>query len=203
MKTKEVDLDKIVLKRGAHDPPDNGIVDACVMEVVSYVAGEPWSDSPQCASGVIGAFLRSWNDALPDGDRQRLKPYVTKLIGTAASREVELKRSWMALDWLARAQAVSWLKLAKLQEHADAVAALEEITGPESARKAQPTLKAARDAAAAASRAAARAAAWDAAGDAAGAAAWAAASKALAPTVSELQESAFELLDRMIAVGSD
>jgi len=57
---------------------------------------------------------------------------------------------------------------------------------------------AARAAAWAAAWAAAGAAAWDAAGAGAGAAAWDAAGAALAPTVTELQESAFALLDRVL-----
>ncbi len=184
-------VQELPLLKGGHEPP-NGEIQMCVMEAVSFVAGEPWSDHPKCASEVIGAFLRTWNDQLKDEDRQRLKPYVIKLVATAASREVELKRSWMALDWLARAQAVAWLKLAKLEAAAEAIAALPEIVDSATARAAQPTLERGR-------QAAARAAAWAAARDAARAAAGA----ALASTVSELQESAFELLDRMIAVGAD
>jgi hypothetical protein len=60
---------------------------------------------------------------------------------------------------------------------------------------------AARDAAGAAARAAARDAAGAAAGDAARDAARAAAWAALAPTVVELQVSAFDLLERMVALG--
>jgi hypothetical protein len=60
---------------------------------------------------------------------------------------------------------------------------------------------AAWDAARDAAGAAARDAAWAAARDAAWAAAGAAAEKKLAPTVAQLQNSAFELLDRMIEAG--
>ena len=60
---------------------------------------------------------------------------------------------------------------------------------------------AASSAARAAAWAAARAAAWAAARDAARDAAWAAARDALAPTALALRQSAFELLDAMIAVG--
>lgn len=47
------------LKSGSHKAPNNGLVDACVMEAVAYVAGEKWSDHPGCACPVISAFLRS------------------------------------------------------------------------------------------------------------------------------------------------
>ena len=58
------ELDKLVLDSGGHDSWEKG---ACVMEAVAYVAGEPFSDHPACASQVITDFLISWNDALPDG----------------------------------------------------------------------------------------------------------------------------------------
>ena len=36
---------------GSHAP--NGR--ACVMEMAAYMANEPWSDHPKCASPIIGA----------------------------------------------------------------------------------------------------------------------------------------------------
>jgi hypothetical protein len=69
-KTRELDLDAIELKAGGHSPDHT----FCVMEAVAYIAGEDWTDSPVCVSPAIGAFMRAWNDSLPDADRQRLKP---------------------------------------------------------------------------------------------------------------------------------
>ncbi len=71
---------RLKFKSGSHDPP-NGKMEACVMEAVSYVAGEVWSDHPECACPVIASFLRSWNDGLPnDAERTRLlRPLVTRL----------------------------------------------------------------------------------------------------------------------------
>ena len=66
---------------GSHSPNST----FCVMEAVAYVAGEPWSDSPECVSPVIAQFLRTWNDGLNDEDRQMLKPFIPKVIGTKAS----------------------------------------------------------------------------------------------------------------------
>ena len=65
---------------GAHQP--NGMM--CAMEAVAFVAGELWSDHPECACPVIGAFMRAWNDGLAD-DVERttlLRPLVPKLVGT-------------------------------------------------------------------------------------------------------------------------
>jgi hypothetical protein len=145
------------------------------MEAVSYVAGEPWSDHPECASPVLGAFLRSWNDSLSNEDRQMLKPLIPRLVGTKASKAVEEKRAWMATDWLARECAPAFLRLAGLTEHAEALEGLAALTTTKRAEKAQPKLAAAGAAAGAAARAAAGAAARDAALAAARDAAWAAA----------------------------
>jgi hypothetical protein len=186
------------------------------MELASYVAREPWSDHPECVSPVIGGFLRSWNDNLPDEDRTRLLlPLLPRILNTAAP-ELEERRSLMAADWLVRVHTVAWLRLAKLDKSADALAALPEITaqvpslrGPiEAARHdASAAWDAAWAAAGAAAGAAARAAAWDAAWDAVGDAAWDAAwdavRAALAETKRTLQQSAVTLIERMCDLTAD
>ena len=202
-------LDGLRLGRGSHDAPSNGLVEACVMEAVAYVAGEPWSDHPACASPVLRSFLVSWNDSLSDDDRQMLKPYISRLVGTRTTEADETARAWMLTDWLARECAPAWMRLAGLTEQAVALEGLAPLKDGCSARAAQPTLAQARKGSAAAGAAAwdaawdaARAAAWDAARDAARAAARAAAWDALTPTVAGLQQSALLLLDRMIEVGT-
>ena len=167
MKT-EIDIETVVLSPGSHREP-NGEFSACVMELSSYIAKEPWSDHPACVSPVLAAFLRSWNDALDDDTRQKLKPYAARVVGTAGDGK-DKQRAWMAVDWLARTQLPIWLDLAGMGEHAAAVRAVIAITDAESAGVALPTLNAAG--------AAAWDAAWDAARDAAGDAARAAAGAA-------------------------
>jgi hypothetical protein len=167
-------LEPLKLGRGSHDPPSNGLVNACVMEAVAYVAGEPFSDHPECASPVITSFLVSWNDAMNDVDRQMLKPYIVRLVGTRTGKRHEEQRAWMFTDWLARECAPAWMRLAGLTGQAELLESLAPLRSAASARKAQPVLDAARKDSAAA-RAAAWDAAWAAAGDAAWAAAWASA----------------------------
>jgi hypothetical protein len=141
---------------------------------VAYIAGEPWSDHPQCACPVIGAFMRAWNDGLSDQERTVIiMPLIPRLVGTRASTAVENRRAIMAADWLVRTHTVEWLRLAKLNKQADLLASLPEITDFAQCPSLMPTLTAVRDDADAA-----RAAAWDAAGDAARAAAWDAAGDA-------------------------
>jgi len=160
-----LDLETLQLKKGAHSKFEDG---ACIMEAVAYVAGEPWSDHPACASPVISAFLRSYNDSVSDEVRQTLKPFIPRLVGTASTPEVESRRAIMATDWLIRVHTPAWLRLAGLTAHADALAGFPEITALAQIPSIMAPLDAARKDSAAA-RAAARDAAW-----AARAAAWAA-----------------------------
>lgn len=181
------EFDKLQLHAGAHNPNHT----FCVMEAVAYVAGEDWSDTPACASPVLGAFCRSWNDALDDETRQLLKPYIPRLVGTNTGKKDDETRAWMATDWLVRECAPAFLRCAGLTEHAETLEKLAALDSTARAKSAQKDIAAAWDAARdAAARAAA---AWD----AARAAAW----DALEPTVKLLQPSALNLLDRMIGVG--
>lgn len=178
---RALDADGLFLSTGSHASIEDGV---CVMEAVSFVAGEPWSDHPTCASLVIGDFLRTWNDAMTDDDRQMLVPLIPRLIGTAGSEADELTRSWLAIDWYCRVLAPAWLRLAGLTAEADAIEATAPIVDRQSAEAAQDALNKGRArayAARAAAGASARAyAAWAAAvsGDAAGAGAAAAAGDA-------------------------
>jgi hypothetical protein len=179
-------IQSMPLRRGSHGENDD--LHMCVMEAVSYIAGEPWSDAPQCACPVITTFMVSWNDSLPSNEeRDRLlKPLIPLIVGTRSTKAVEEKRSYMALDWLIRVYTPKWLDMVPALHH-DAKAlreldAIVDIAGATAAgakvRIAASEASSARDAAWAAAWAAAGAAARDAARAAAGAAAWAAAGAA-------------------------
>jgi len=90
------------LSRGKHQSPDAG---ACVMELASMLAGEPFSDRPQTACPVIGAFLRSYNDAVDDERRQRLYRCAAAVIGTRATPEIERARMERCVETLADLEA--------------------------------------------------------------------------------------------------
>ena len=173
------------LAYGTHPTPEEG---RCAMEWVSHLAGEPHSDQPACVSPVLRAYCTSLNDGLDNGPRQRLRPYLARTIGTADDG-LDEARSWMALDWLIRTYAPTWLAAAGLTVSAHQLADLAPVMDACDLQEALVALKAARrDARAgwssalgaarpaawapwAAGRAAAREAAWG----SAGAAAWAAA----------------------------
>jgi hypothetical protein len=195
---------------GQHEGPDDGM---CAIEAAAWVAGEPWSDRPECVCPVIAEFCRRWNDGLPSHERNAiLRPMVPRLVGTRGSAALAHKRSLMAADWLVREHTPAWLRLAGLIDHADTLAALPEIADMAQVPSIRGALEAARrDAAAAraAAWAAARDAAWDAAGavalavalDAARAAAngpHAAVEATLKTARNALQQSAALLLVRMI-----
>jgi hypothetical protein len=194
----------ITLDVGAHDKLGDG---ACAMEMVDYMfrvsqgaklsKRSKLSDHPECTCPVIAAFMRAWNDALPDADRTRLlAPLLLDAIGTRGTEEDAQRRAWMATDWLTRVYAPAFLELAGLSDFARQLRELKALLSTEAATVAQPTIDAAR----AAAWAAARAAASDAARAAASDAARAAAKEKLAPVVAELQASAQQLVRDMCAV---
>jgi hypothetical protein len=86
------------LARGRHQSPDQG---ACVMELASMLAHEPFTDHPRSVCPVIGAFLRAYNDGLPDDRRQDLYEYAAKAVGTVAPRSARRARARLCLEWFA------------------------------------------------------------------------------------------------------
>ena len=51
--SEQLNLETITLEKGAHASFAKGV---CAMELVSYIAGEPFSDHPKCTSPVLAAF---------------------------------------------------------------------------------------------------------------------------------------------------
>jgi len=78
------------LGKGKHASPGDG---ACVMELASMLAGEPFTDQPRSVCRVIAAYLRAYNDGADDRQRQQLYGVAARVVGTRASREVERRRA--------------------------------------------------------------------------------------------------------------
>jgi hypothetical protein len=74
----------MTLARGRHRDPREG---RCLLELVSVLAGEPWTDHPRCVHPVLGSIARRVNDTCTDAGRDRLIPWALPLIGTAAVPE--------------------------------------------------------------------------------------------------------------------
>lgn len=66
------------LAMGSH--PTAG-AEMCAMEMVAWLNGESHSDHPSCSGNILGGFVMALNDG--SRQRQRLIPYIPRLIGTA------------------------------------------------------------------------------------------------------------------------
>jgi hypothetical protein len=66
------------LSRGKHRRPRKG---ACFMELVSYLAGERWSDHPGCTHPLLATLGRLVNDHTSDAGRGELAGMVPSVIG--------------------------------------------------------------------------------------------------------------------------
>ena len=84
------------LSQGKHRDPDHG---ACVMELSSMLAGEPFSDRPRCVDPVLAGFMRTYNDGIDDRRRQDLLPLASEVVGTRDVAGVQAERARMCLRW--------------------------------------------------------------------------------------------------------
>jgi len=84
------------LSQGKHRDPDHG---ACVMELASMLAGEPFSDRPRCVDPVIAGFLRTYNDGIDDRRRQDLYPLASSVVGSRSVPSVQAERARLCLHW--------------------------------------------------------------------------------------------------------
>ena len=181
-----IDLKKITVYSGGHKAPPGGIdenAEACAMEWVSVLAGEPFSASPKCACPAITSFVIRFNDRITDTARRTelIQPLLESriLIGTRGPKKDYVQRGYMAADWAARHVTPTTLRLLGFDELADRCEKLDPLVDPVSAKGAAAVLREVRkelwgkyyaDAAAAADAAADVAAAAADAADAAAAA---------------------------------
>lgn len=67
-----------LLAAGRHRRPRDG---ACLMELVSVLAGERWTDAPRCTHPLLARLARLVNDATSDDARPRLARLAPSLVG--------------------------------------------------------------------------------------------------------------------------
>jgi hypothetical protein len=91
-----VSYQTIKLSKGKHSTPEDG---ACVMELASMLAGEPFTDHPATVCPVIASFLRSYNDAIDDGRRQALYDCASRVVGSRSSYRVQQARAERLGEW--------------------------------------------------------------------------------------------------------
>lgn len=97
----------VKLSKGKHSSPESG---ACVMELASMLAGEPFSDHPASVCPVIGSFMRAYNDAIDEHRRQDLYSYAAKVVGSRASAAVEQSRAERIGEWAAEIRPRRWTR---------------------------------------------------------------------------------------------
>lgn len=97
----------IKLSKGKHASPEDG---ACVMELTSMLAGEPFTDHPSSACPVIGSFLRAYNDSVDDGRRQDLYALAARIVGSRGSIHIQRARSKLLANWALEVQRRHWTR---------------------------------------------------------------------------------------------
>jgi hypothetical protein len=112
----DINLETITLKEGFHETREAGV---CAMELVSWLAGEPHSDAPQCACVALTAYVATVNDLFNDTERQLLKPFLPRLIGTRDDKSKE--RSELLAFRAGNVFAPIALEIAGLREEAQAL----------------------------------------------------------------------------------
>jgi hypothetical protein len=57
--------------------------DGCLLQLVSKLAGEPWTDHPSCVHPALGAIARVAHDCSTEAGQAALRPLAPQFIGTA------------------------------------------------------------------------------------------------------------------------
>lgn len=70
------------LSAGSHTSPEDG---ACIMEMVSFLAGEEWSDLPSCTNTTLARVAQRVNDSVEDRNRHLILKDFDRLFNTRVS----------------------------------------------------------------------------------------------------------------------
>lgn len=97
----------IRLSKGKHTSKEHG---ACVMELASMLADEPFSDHPASVCPVIGSLLRAYNDSIDDDRGQDLYGYAARVVGSRGSMQLERERAEYVSAWMAKPRARRWTR---------------------------------------------------------------------------------------------
>ena len=111
-----VNYQTIKLSKGKHSSPEEG---ACVMELASMLAGEPFSDHPASVCPVLGSFLRAYNDSIGDGRRQDLYDYASRIVGSRGTLDAQRQRSQRLVEWASEMYRRGWRRLLPLSRLTD------------------------------------------------------------------------------------
>lgn len=93
-RTSLADLEKgLLLAPGKHASPEDGM---CAMEVVAFLAGGPHTDHPRCACPIVSGYVLHINDNMPDDQRQRLLPYLPRLVDSVSEDHEQARHEYFA-----------------------------------------------------------------------------------------------------------
>jgi hypothetical protein len=94
-------LSEMKLDSGSHGAFEEG---HCAMELVAWLAGQPHTDSPPCACPVVAKATMRLNDRIGDTAlrTELLRPLLPRIVGSRASREVMVRRGYVAADMAVR-----------------------------------------------------------------------------------------------------
>jgi len=108
----------ITLDHGSHNEFEEG---HCSMEVVSWLAGEGFTDAPKCASPILTRYTIRLNDRWDAEQRQTLAPFLPRMVGTG-SDGLDEERQRIATRYLVTHLLGPWLRLAGMHDDADLLA---------------------------------------------------------------------------------
>jgi len=129
--TRLAKLSEMKVDAGRHPSYERG---TCVMELAAWLRGLPITDRLECVSGPVQSFLRRYNDGLPNAPRQALLEWAPKILGSAATSEVERKRVFIAVDYAVRVFAPFWLERVGRKNDAVKLRAVKQIVDKETAQ---------------------------------------------------------------------
>jgi hypothetical protein len=129
------------LKVGGHRAPfaPGDEYEMCIMEAAAYIAGERWTEYPDCVAPQIVVILQSINDKmLTDEDRHiYLKPLIERIIDTSdPSAQKSRKRDFICIDYAIRVFMPVIMDSAGLTEQSSLLRKLSKITNKSTAGKA-------------------------------------------------------------------
>jgi hypothetical protein len=175
----------------------------CAMEVVAWIAGEPHSDHPQCASPILTSFCIRINDRWKDDERQLLLAVIPKLVGTRGDDARHKRQAFAIVNGHIREIVASVLDARNWNDLGDRLRACAPIVNVETARAAKVVCAEVRDEARKRRSAAASASADDAADADAYASAAAAASDAAASAAYAADAAAYDAAAYADAAAAD
>lgn len=128
--------DSLVLSRGDHSV-DSG--EFCLLEAESYLLGEPFGTHVDSVCRMIREWGVLVNDTVSDEARQRLKPLLLRMPGTANDGHADA-RGWLCVDWAVRTCLAAHMRLQGKIDLAEELSSLREITDVRTMALALPAL---------------------------------------------------------------